>query len=155
MDPMDRTLPQKIPLDERNDYILALDEELHRGGVSLSEWSTFLAQDAEMAFCAGADLATLLAAQSAMETHLRHEFASEADKRVGFAQLIDKSDLPEPLRKTLHDLRRYRNRWVHVSHPEEDGDLLEHPERHRAELEEMAIVAIRAMLEVLYLVQWT
>lgn len=127
------------------------EDELVKGGVTLSEFSTFLVQDADRAFCAGADLAALLAAQAAMGTHLRHEHGAVRVK--GFAALIDRSELPSDLAARLHEIRRYRNRWVHVADPDADADLLDHPERNRDELARMATVAMRALHEVIFLYQ--
>ena len=129
------------------------EDELLKGGVTLSEFSTFLVQDADLAFCAGADLAALLAAQAAMETHLRHEHGAERGE--GFAALIDRSDLPSDLATRLHEVRRYRNGWVHVADPDADAHLLDQPERNREELARMATVAMRALYEVIFLYQWT
>jgi hypothetical protein len=129
------------------------EDELLKGGVTLSEFSTFLVQDADLAFCAGADLAALLAAQAAMETHLRHEHRAVGGE--GFAALIDRSGLPSDLTARLHEVRRYRNRWVHVADPDADSHLLAHPERNREELARMATAAMRALYEVIFLCQWT
>jgi len=72
------------------EYINALDEELLQGGVMLSEWTTFLAKDAEIAFCSGANLSCILACQAAIESHLRFDyFYAETSKNWGFYQLIE------------------------------------------------------------------
>ncbi|HEY3567563.1 MAG TPA: hypothetical protein VGP73_06490 [Thermoanaerobaculia bacterium] len=140
---------------EKWDYILALDEELLKGGVMLSEWSTFLAKDAETAFCSGASLAAILAAQAAVESHLRYEYLDPfAAKGWGLYQMLDNVPLPVDLKDDLHRLRRFRNRWVHVEDPSQDEHLLERPEYHSLELEEMAKLAMRSMLRVLYSEQW-
>ena len=59
---------------EKWDYINRLEEELLLGSVVLSEWSTFLAKDAELAFCLGANLAAILAAQVAIGSYVRYEY---------------------------------------------------------------------------------
>jgi hypothetical protein len=140
---------------EKWDYILALDEELLQGGVILSEWSTFLARDAETAFCSGAHLAAILAAQAAVECHLRYEYLDPAEaKGWGLCRMLDSVPLPADLKDELHSLRRFRNRWVHVEQPAQDEHLLQRPEYHEVELEEIARLAIGSMLRVLYLEQW-
>ena len=140
---------------EKWDYVLALDEELLQGGVMLSEWSTFLARDAETAFCSGAHLAAILAAQAAVESHLRYEYLDPIEtKGWGLYRMLDIVPLPVDLKEALHKLRRFRNRWVHVEQPGEDEHLLERPEYHEIELEEMATLAVRSMLRVLYSEQW-
>jgi len=140
---------------DRNDYILALDEELLLGNVMLSEWSTFLAKDAETAFCAEADLATILISQAAIECHLRYEFFEGEKRKLTFYDLIEQSPLTKELKASIHKLRRYRNRWVHVQDPHDDDDLLSRPEYYEGELKQLAYVAIRNMLEVIYFVQGT
>jgi len=136
-------------------YIIKLDDKLLVGGVLLSEWSAFLVRDADIAFCAGANLAAILASQAAIESHLRFEYpSSKVNKRATFYGLIENAPLPDQLRFDLHRLRRYRNKWVHVNEPGEDQELLSRPEYYKADLETMAEFAIRAMREVIYLEQW-
>ena len=140
---------------EKWNFINGLDEELLLGGVILSEWSSFLARDAETAFCAGANLAAILAAQAAIESHLRYEyFDSRQTKGWGLYRLLEEAPLPNDLKDDLTKLRYFRNRWVHVKDPVQDEDLLEKPEYYETELEEMARMAIKSMLRVLYMEQW-
>lgn len=60
------------------------------------------------------------------------------------------STLPIDLKIALHELRSYRNKWVHVRDPANDSDLLDRPEYHESELEEVAKTSIKTMLQVLY-----
>jgi hypothetical protein len=138
--------------EEKWDYINKLDEELLVGGVTLSEWSVFLIRDTDLAFVAGAHLAAILTALAGIESHLKYEGGSNRRKRL--VQLIDAAQISEELRTELHALRRYRNRWVHVSDPHEDGELLDHPESHEDELAQMALRAIRALRQTIYTEQW-
>lgn len=138
--------------ESREKLLLEWDEQLLLGGVMLSEWSVFLIQDADKAFCSGADLAALLTAQAAMEAHLRHE--QQPAGALSFVQLIERSDFSEDTKRRLHEVRRFRNRWVHVRDPSDDGPLLEKPDDHRAELAEMATRAMRLLREVIYAYQW-
>ena len=111
-------------LNDRWSYIINLDEELLLGGVMLSEWSTFLIKDTDEAFCAGANLASILAAQAAIESHLRYEYVSnQSTRKLGFYELIEQAPLHSDLKRELHAIRRYRNRWVHVNDPSDDEDL--------------------------------
>ncbi len=136
-------------------YINKLDEELLVGGVILSEWSTFLIKDADIAFCSGANLAAILVSQAAIESHLRFEYSDVHNvRRRNFYDLIEESPLSEELNSDLHKLRKYRNKWVHVNDPREDENLLEKPEYYESELEEMAKFSIRVLREVIYLEQW-
>ncbi|ALF56099.1 hypothetical protein ACX27_29815 [Nostoc piscinale CENA21] len=140
---------------EKWNYINTLEEELLLGGVILSEWSTFLAKDAELAFCSGANLAAILAAQAAIESHLRYVYFDPVQtKGWGLYHLIENAGLPNDLNNSLHKLRKYRNQWVHVEYPTQDDHLLEKPEYYEEELEEMAKLAIKSMLRVLYIDQF-
>jgi hypothetical protein len=77
------------------------------GGVVISEWSTFLAKDAELAFCSGANLAAILAAQAAIESHLRYEYFDPIEtKGWGLYRLLENVQLPLGLKSNLHKLRR-------------------------------------------------
>lgn len=136
---------------EKWNYIIELDEELLLGGVILSEWTTFLAKDAETAFCAGAYLASILASQAAIESHLRYDyFNSTETKGMSFFELIKKANLGIELTKELNDLRKYRNKWVHVNDPANDNELLERPEYYEKKLADFSKVTIKTMLKVLY-----
>jgi len=140
---------------DRADYINSLDDELLKGGVLLSEWSTFMIRDADTAFCNGADLAAILACQAAIESHLRYEyFVDSANRKLGFFDLIEQAPLPADLKCDLHVLRRYRNLWVHVNEPDNDEDLLKCPEFHLAEIDQMAVLAIKVLRQVIYEEQW-
>jgi hypothetical protein len=141
----------KMTEDEKWEYINRLEEELLLGGVVLSEWTTFLAKDAETAFCSGAYLASILASQAAIESHLRYDyFSSMESKRWGFYDLIERSDLKAELKMELHDLRSYRNKWVHVNDPSNDNDLLNRPEYFESELFAYSKKAIKTMLKILF-----
>ena len=144
-----------MTVQERWDYIINLDEELLKGGVILSEWTTFLVKDAETAFCSNANLSAILACQAAIESHLRYEyFDAKESKRWGFYQLIEKSSLNNDLKTELHELRIFRNKWMHVEDPSDDSDLLSRPEYHENELMQFSKKSIRTMLKTLYVNQW-
>lgn len=133
------------------DYILNLDEKLLQGGVMLSEWTTFLVKDAEIAFCTGAYLSSILSSQAAIESHLRYEYFDPAKtKGWTFYKLIEQSQLDRGLKASLHDLRRYRNRWVHVNDPTDDSDLLGRPGYFENELAKVAKITLKTMLRTLY-----
>jgi len=137
--------------DEKWEYLVSLDETLLKGGVILSEWATFLIEDADMAFVAGAHLASIITSLAGVETHLRGEGGSSEQRLVG---LIDDSDLEEDLKQELQVLRKYRNKWVHVADPWDDDALLKSPEEHEAELEEMARRCAVALRRTIYTNPW-
>lgn len=138
--------------NEKWAYINELDEKFLKGGVILSEWTTFLVKDAEKAFCNGANLAAILTCQAAIECHLRYELSDDA--RVNFYELIEKSDYPEDLKNDLHNLRKFRNTWVHVREPGNDTHLLKRSEYYENELEDMAKFSVKTMLKTLYFEQF-
>lgn len=137
--------------EEKWQYLVDLDEQFLLGGVILSEWATFLIKDADTAFSSGAHLASIITGLAGIETHLR--CASDGSKKR-FAELIDESDLESDLKKELHTLRKYRNRWVHVAAPWDDTSLLESPENHDSELEEMARRCTVALRRTIYTNLW-
>jgi hypothetical protein len=138
--------------EERWDYIVGLDEELLKGGVILSEWCSFIVREADTAFAHGAFLASILTAVSAIETYLRSEHGSQKKERL--FDLINGASIEEDLKKDLHTLRTYRNKWVHVNEPWQDERLLESSEEFEKELEEMALFAVRALRRTIYENQW-
>lgn len=137
---------------ERWEHLVALDEELLKGGVILSEWCSFIAREADIALAQGAHLASILTAVSGIETYLRSEYAK--NKREKLFKLIDDSPIEEELKKDLHKLRIYRNKWVHVDDPWDDEKLLEKPELYEAELEEMAFFTAKLLRRIIYENPW-
>jgi 3-keto-L-gulonate-6-phosphate decarboxylase len=140
-----------VKLQEREAFVSSMWDQYHRGGLTLSEYATFMAENAEAAFLAGADLATLLAACATIETYLRAELGAE---RSSFCDLINESDLPDDLIKALHQIRIFRNRWVHVHDPDDDEALLASPEIVLSEIESHAILSFKSMVRTLCSNQW-
>ena len=138
--------------DERWSHLAALDDELLKGGVILSEWCSLIVLEADTAFANGAHLASILTAVSGIETYLRSEYSVIGKERL--VELINRAEIEADLKADLHVLRKYRNRWVHVDSPWEDENLLEHPEVVEGELEEMALFAAHALRRTIYENQW-
>ena len=138
--------------DARWSYLEALDDELLKGGVVLSEWCSRIIREADIAFVHSAHLACILTCVAGIETHLRSEYARTGKERL--IELIDLSLISDVLKSNLHRLRKYRNKWVHVDDPWRDASLLEQPETTDFELEQMAIDAARALRETVYESQW-
>lgn len=137
--------------EQKEKYIEDLDDELLKGGVILSEWTIFQAKDAEIAFCSGAYLSSILSGQAAIESHLRFDHFNENNlKRLSFFDLINKSCLSEKLKEELHELRKFRNKLIHVNDPDEDHDLLSRPKYYENKLAEFAKVTMKNMLRTLY-----
>jgi hypothetical protein len=137
---------------DKLEFINKLDEELLKGGVILSEWSTFLIRDADVAFQSGAHLSAILTSLAAVESHLKYEYGEKKNERL--VDLIDKAPIEEDLREDLHLLRKYRNKWVHVNDPGQDDDLLTKPDKYEEELEKMACLAIKSLRRSIYTEQW-
>jgi hypothetical protein len=89
---------------------------------------------------------------SAVETYLRSEYGSSKET---LCQLIEQAKLDPDLRSDLHKLRQFRNRWVHVSDPWDDDELIEEPAKFSNELETMSLFAVRVLRRVLYENPWT
>ena len=138
--------------EERWNHLVELDEELLLGGVILSEWCSLIVREADTAFAHGAHLASILTAVSGIETHLRAE--SPESKRKRLVDLINEASVTPELREKLHELRRYRNKWVHVDEPWADEPLLADPQAFEAELEERALFAARVLRETIYSNPW-
>jgi hypothetical protein len=138
--------------DERWAQIVALDEEFLKGGVILSEWCSFIVQEADVAFAAGANLASILTAVSGIETYLRSEYSETGRERL--VELINRASIDAGLKDDLHVLRKYRNTWVHIDEPWNDSSLLERPEETEQELERMALFAARALRRTIYENPW-
>lgn len=133
---------------ERWDYIVSLDDELLKSGVLLSEWCSFIVREADISFIHGAFLSSILISVAAIETYLRSEYSN--GKKESFCELINQSSLEETLKEKLHELRRYRNKWVHVIHPENDEEIINNPNEFEKELEEKATGAIKVLRIAIY-----
>lgn len=138
--------------DERCDYLSSLDAELLKGGIILSEWCAFIVRDADTAFVSGAYIACIVLSVSGIETYLRSEYASGSRERL--ASLVDNSPIKPELKQDIHGLRKYRNTWVHVDDPWNDGDLLDKREAVDVTLEHMALAAIRILRQTVYENPW-
>jgi hypothetical protein len=138
--------------EERWAQLVALDDELLRGGVVLSEWCSFIVREADTAFASGANLATILTAVSGIETYLRSEYAETGKEHL--IDLIHKAPLEDDLKNDLNTLRKYRNKWVHVDDPWNDTNLLAKPEETEQELEVMALFAARILRRTIYENPW-
>lgn len=132
---------------DKQAFLISLDDELLKCGVTLSEWCVFLIRDADIAFVAGAYVASIVTAACAIETYLRAEAGGSKQR---FVHLIEGSGLDESLKLALHTLRRYRNNWVHVEDAVNDDELLLRPEAVEAELEDQASAAMRTLRRVMY-----
>ena len=139
--------------EERWEYLVALDEELLKGGIILSEWCAFIVREADTAFAKGANLASILTAVSGIETYLRAEYGDKGKQRL--FDLIEKSPIESELKEDLHKLRKYRNKWVHVDEPWDDNLVLESPERLESELEETAFFSARVLRRTIYENPWS
>lgn len=102
--------------EDRFGHLNALDDELLKSGVILSEWCTFIIRDSDMAFGI-AYLSCILTSVSGIETYLRSECGPCKDRPV---DLINNSPIDQNLKDDIHRLRLYRNKWVHAGEPWDD-----------------------------------
>lgn len=137
---------------EKWDYIISLDEKLMGGGYILSEWAIFIVKQADLAFIHGAYLPAIITAASAVETYLRSEHSGS--EKISFYALIDSSAINEALKTKLHQLRQFRNKWVHIENPWEDQLIIANEDKIEQELEFMATTAIEVMRETIYETPW-
>ncbi|MDO8991122.1 MAG: hypothetical protein Q7U91_15975 [Sideroxyarcus sp.] len=138
--------------EERWDHLKSLDDALLKGGVILSGWCTFIVQEADIAFAKGAHLASILTSVAGIETYLRSEYATT--NRETLYSLIEIAPLEASLKNDLHELRIYRNNWVHVDEPWQDRELERSSEPLMSELEEMSMFAVQVLRRTIYENQW-
>ncbi|TQO63339.1 hypothetical protein FLM08_13165 [Vibrio cholerae] len=127
--------------------IIALDDELLLGGVFVSEWCTAIVREADIAYVSGAYLGAILTAVAGIETHIRGELQSK--KRL--VELINDYGINDHIKQQLHELRKYRNSWVHVDMTEEQDEFADNI---RDEMKLNAYKSIRLLRQVLYSTPW-
>jgi hypothetical protein len=133
--------------DEKWAYLVELDESLLKGGAVLSEWTTVLVRNTDLAFVGEANLAAIITALAAIETHLRGEGGNSNGRLI---RLIAEASMEEDLRGELTFLRKYRNKWVHISEPWDDENLIQDASSHEVEIEEVAKRSLLALRRVIY-----
>jgi predicted transcriptional regulator len=151
---VEKNIKDSFGMTERDrwEYLNQLDEEMLKGGVILSEWCSFIVRDVDIAYANGAYLGAIITSVSGIETYLRSEYGDS--ERVRLFDLINSSQIDEELKREIHKLRKYRNKWVHVDDPWDDEKLLEYPAKYEIELEKMAKFAIRTLRKTIYENQW-
>jgi len=138
--------------DERWQYLVALDEEVLKGGVILSEWCCFIVRETDVACASGANLASILPVVSGIETYLKSEYSVTGKERL--IDLINLASIDDGLKDDLHTLRKYRNKWVHIYEPLDDEKLLLRSDDSEFELLQMAFLAARTLRRTTYESQW-
>lgn len=130
---------------DRWDFLVKLDDELLLGGAMITESTVRISREADVAFAKGCNVASILTAVAAIESHLRDEL--QETNKTTLAQLIDAAGLSADLTAELHALRRFRNTLVHTQSV--DGDDADDPAVLAAH-EAMATSAARSLRRVLY-----
>ncbi len=143
--------------EEREQYLFNLDEELLKGSVMPSPWCSLLILESDTAFIGGAHLAAIITAMAGIEAQLRFDHSETEEPVHRLAHLIDSSDLSAELKQEIHELRRFRNRWVHVFDPWDESleRPMEEPERVQAKFEPWALRAVTALRHTFYWFQGT
>ncbi len=137
--------------EEKWKYIVSLDDELLKGGVSLSEYVSELIRNADISFVHGAYWASIITVVAAIESYLKSEVK---DNNGRLSDLIDHSQLNNEDIELLHNLRRYRNQIVHVKNPWDDEVLLNSYDDFIRNEEVIAKEAIRLLRSVVYSNPW-
>lgn len=130
---------------ERETYFGELLESELKGGIIISEYSAFLARDAEAAFVCGAFISTVIVCCSAIEAHIRFE-GGQGNNLHGLMAHINVS---EETLVEINAVRQFRNKWVHVRDPEMDERLQKECDVVVDECEAMARRALKCLVKVL------
>ncbi|MDR2546349.1 MAG: hypothetical protein LBC96_02410 [Lachnospiraceae bacterium] len=137
---------------EREQYWIDLEDKFLKGGAAFSEWCSFIAKDTFAAFVHGADLSTTVMALACVETYLKTENPDLQNQPL--YSLVDKeSALSCEEKEALNKLRHYRNKWVHT-YDLDDDEIVECEAHFIQEAEEMACLAVKMMLTILFLNQY-
>lgn len=128
-------------MNKREEVLLAIQEDVLKGGISIQDWTTFQLENAYISYCAGATLSCVIMCQAAIESYIRDD---ERLSDRSFYDLIENSSYSEDMKKKLHILREYRNKWAHINEKNEEFNINE------AELEKMALFSYRLVLEIFH-----
>ena len=79
---------------------------------------------------------------------MRSEYSGTGENSL--FKLIDQAPVEDDLKRDLHKLRKYRNKWVHIKNPADDCFILEFLERTEKDLESMAYFAARCLRRTIY-----
>ena len=134
--------------EQREQYWIDLEDEILQGGAAFSEWCTYISKDVYIAFVNGANLSTIVMALACIETYLKTENFER--KRQPLSKMIDDEEaLCDEEKQSLHELRKYRNKWVHMYNAD-DRDILDNERQITDEAEKMAFLAVKILLTVLF-----
>ena len=139
---------EKMSHEERAQYWIDLEDNLLIGGAAYSEWCNFIAKDAYTAFVHCADLSTVVMSLACIETYLKTE-SPDMQSQPLHSVINNECMLCDDEKETLHNLRRYRNKWVHLYNLDDD-EILQKEEHFIAETERMACLAVKMLLTVLF-----
>lgn len=128
-------------MNKREKVLLDIQEDVLKGGICVQDWTTFQLENAFISYCAGAALSCIIMCQTAIESYIRDD---ELLANRSFYELIDNSSFNRDMKKKLHKLREYRNRWVHIN--EQIGEFF----IDYKELDEMAKFSYRLALEIFH-----
>lgn len=131
-------------LDKQN-FINELWESELKGGIVISEYSAFLARDAEAALISGAYIATVMVCCAAIESHLRFD----GGQGHSLSELSRSFGLSEDLARDIDVVRRFRNQWVHVKKPEIDDELQSNPDAVTELCQDMAMLSYKCLVGAL------
>lgn len=128
-------------MDKREIILLAIQDEVLKGGLCVQDWTTFQLENAYISYCAGATLSCIIMCQAAIESYMRDD---EQLSDRSFYDLIEKCSYNQVIKGKLHKLREFRNKWTHIN--EQNNEFV----IDNKELEEMAIFSYRLALDVFH-----
>ena len=128
-------------MNNRERILLNIQNEVLKGGICVQDWTTFQLENAYISYCAGANLSCIIMCQAAIESFMRDD---EQLSCRSFYDLIENCSYNLEIKKRLHQLRNYRNKWIHIN--EQDNEFIINEE----ELNNMALFSYRLALEVFH-----
>lgn len=121
--------------------MLAIQDDVLKGGICIQDWTTFQLENAYISYCAGANLSCIIMCQASIESFMRDD---EHLSNRSFYDLIESCSYSLEIKNKLHKLRNYRNKWTHINEQVVEFYIDEN------ELEEIALFSYRLALEVFH-----
>jgi len=138
--------------EQRWEWVSNLDDQMLDGGAQISEHACELIRNADISFASGAYVACIVMSAATIETWLRVEGCDS--KKWRFQELIDSSEFDITMKKEMHNLRKARNRWVHVDTAQDDLELLDQHDKGHPQLEAECREAVVTMRKVVFSNPW-
>lgn len=128
-------------IKNRERILLNIQDEVLRGGICVQDWTTYQLENAYISYCAGANLSCIIMCQAAIESYMRDD---EQLSDRNFYDVIENSSYSHEMKKKLHQLRAYRNKWTHINEQTQEFVIDEQ------ELNDMALFSYKLALETFH-----